>query len=165
MAERNAQFATLVGAAPLGIFLLDADLKVLEVNPTARAVFSSIPELIGQDLESLARRLRPPQSAEKIGRLFRHTLESGTPHLATDRISDRRDRRAVEYYEWQINRIPLRDGGTGWCVTSATARRISPRARRCSSSSASSSPPISRRMSPWRCWRTSCAIRSPRSVT
>ncbi|MBV8783431.1 MAG: response regulator, partial [Gammaproteobacteria bacterium] len=113
MAERNAQFATLVGVAPLGIFLLDADFKVREVNPNARAVFSSIPGLIGQDFESLVRRLRPPQSAAKIIGLFRHTLESGAPHFGTDRVADRADRQAIEYFEWQIHRIPLSDGRFG----------------------------------------------------
>ncbi|MBV9346317.1 MAG: response regulator [Gammaproteobacteria bacterium] len=113
VAERNAQFVTLVTSAPVGIFLLDADLKVREVNPTARAVFSSLPELVGEDFESLVRRLRPPKAAEEILRLFRNTLQTGTPHFATDRVADRLDRAATEYYEWQINRIPLPDGRFG----------------------------------------------------
>ena len=39
IADRNAQFETLIGQAPLGIYLVDADFRISEVNPTARAVF------------------------------------------------------------------------------------------------------------------------------
>ncbi len=111
--DRNAQFATLLERAPLGIFLVDADFRVSEVNPTARAMFTEIEDLIGSDFAEVTRRLWPPEAAEEAIRLFRHTLESGEPHYSNERGASRRDRDNVEYFEMQINRIRLPDGRHG----------------------------------------------------
>ena len=46
-------------------------------------------------------------------RLFRHTLETGEPHVTPEHIEERRDRKVMEYYEWRINRIPLPEGRYG----------------------------------------------------
>src|ERR1700689_5566172 len=47
--RRTAQFETLLNEAPLGVFLIDAELRILEVNPPARAVFGDIADLVGRD--------------------------------------------------------------------------------------------------------------------
>jgi PAS domain S-box-containing protein len=113
IADRNAQFETLLGQAPLGIYLIDADFKISEVNPTARPVFGDVPDLIGSDFEDVMRRLWPKAYAEEIVRLFRHTLTSGEPYLSSEHAQLRIDRAGAEYYEWQIHRIRLPDGRHG----------------------------------------------------
>ena len=50
--------------------------------------------------------------AEGVGRrgrrsIFRHTLETGEPHVVPEHIEERLDRDVTEFYEWQVNRIPL----------------------------------------------------------
>jgi PAS domain S-box-containing protein len=113
IADRNAQFETLLGHAPLGIYLVDADFKISEVNPTARPVFGEISDLVGSDFEDVMRRLWPKAYAEEIVRLFRHTLTSGEPYLSSEHAQLQIDRAGTEYYEWQIHRIPLPDGRYG----------------------------------------------------
>ncbi len=44
---------------------------------------------------------------------FRHTLETGEPYIVPEHIGERLDRGTREIYEWQINRIPLPEGGYG----------------------------------------------------
>ena len=110
---RTAQYETLLTEAPLGVYLVDADFKVREINPTARAVFGDIPDLIGRDFDDVIHRIWPNAYADETVRIFRHTLETGEPFFAPEHIEQRLDRGVTEYYEWQINRIPLPDGRYG----------------------------------------------------
>jgi PAS domain S-box-containing protein len=111
--RRTAQFQTLLNEAPLGVYLVDADFRIREVNPTARAVFSDIPDLIGQDFDSIIHIVWPKAHADEVVKLFRHTLETGEPHATPEHIEQRLDRGVTEYYEWQINRIVRPDGRYG----------------------------------------------------
>ena len=110
---RTAQFETLLGNAPIGAYLIDADFRLRQVNPTALLAFGGIPDLIGRDFAEVMHRLWPTQEANEIIDRFRHTLETGDALLVPELIEWRADRQAIEYYEWQINRIPLPDGRHG----------------------------------------------------
>jgi signal transduction histidine kinase len=111
--QRTAQFESLLDAAPLGVFLVDADFRVREANPTARNAFDAVPEPVGVDFDALARRLWLPEHAEEIVRTFRHALATGEAYFVPERVERRRDRDVVEYYEWQVSRIPLPEGRFG----------------------------------------------------
>jgi PAS domain S-box-containing protein len=110
---RTAQYETLLNEAPLGVFLVDADLRIREVNPTAHAAFGEVRDLIGGDFDELVHRHWPQAYADEIVWLFRHTLATGEPYYTPERSEKRLDRGTIEYYEWQINRIPLPDGRYG----------------------------------------------------
>jgi PAS domain S-box-containing protein len=111
--QRTAQFETLLNEAPLGVYLVDAEFRIREVNPTALRVFGNIPDLIGRDFDEVIGILWPKSYADEIVRLFRHTLDTGEPYITSEQIRQRVDRGVTEFYEWQINRIPLPDGGYG----------------------------------------------------
>ena len=113
IADRNAQYETLFGQAPLGIYVVDADLRIREVNPTARLVFGDIPDVLGSEFERVMRILWPRSYADELVRRFRHTLETGEPYFTAERAENRLDRAVTEYYEWQISRIRLQDGRYG----------------------------------------------------
>jgi PAS domain S-box-containing protein len=110
---RTAQFETLLNAAPLGVYLVDADLRIRAVNPTASRVFGDIPDLIGRDFDEVIHRLWPKRYGDELMETFRHTLETGEPCVVAERVEERLDLGVTEYYEWQINRIPLPDGRLG----------------------------------------------------
>ena len=105
--EALAQFETLLNEAPLGVYLVDDEFRIAAVNPVALPVFGDIPDLIGRDFDEVIHVLWPKAYADEIVQLFRHTLETGEPHIVPERIEERLDRRVTEFYEWQINRIPL----------------------------------------------------------
>ena len=111
--QRTAQFETLLNQAPLGVYLVDGNFRIREVNPIARPIFGDIPDLIGRDFDEVMRILWPGDYADELVRLFRHTLETGEPYSTPERIEERRDRGVHEFYEWQINRITLPEGGYG----------------------------------------------------
>jgi len=110
---RTAQFETLLTEAPIGVYLVDGDFRIREANPTAVAVFGDIPDLIGSDFADTMHRLWSSPHADEIVRLFRHTLNTGESYFTPERIEQRIDRGSIEYYEWQISRIPLHDGRHG----------------------------------------------------
>ena len=113
LTQRTAQYETLLNRAPLGVYLVDADFRLREVNPMALPAFGSIPEPIGRDFGEILRILWPGKVAEGIIGTFRHTLETGESHVTPEHIEQRLDRGVKEYYEWRIDRIPLPDGRYG----------------------------------------------------
>ncbi|MGQ0594541.1 MAG: chemotaxis protein CheB [Gammaproteobacteria bacterium] len=112
--QRSEQFEALLNQAPIGVYLVDADFRIRQVNPAARPVFGDIPDLIGRDFDEVIHILWSKEYADEIVRLFRHTLETGEPYLTPERIEQRRDRGVTESYRWQINRILLPE--SRYCV-------------------------------------------------
>jgi PAS domain S-box-containing protein len=118
--RRSEQFQTLLTAAPLGVYVVDADLRIQEANPTAVEFFGYAPGLLGhpqgllgRPLHDLAHSLWPAEYADSLIRLFRETLRTGEQHVSRESAQPRRDRIGLVYYDWQINRIPLPDGRHG----------------------------------------------------
>jgi signal transduction histidine kinase/DNA-binding NarL/FixJ family response regulator len=111
--QRSAQFEILVNQAPIGVFLLDGDLRIRQVNPVARPAFGPIPDLVGRDYCELLRQLREPEYAAKVVGIFRHTLATGASHQAIEAAPPRDHSSSTEYYDWRVDRIPLPEGGHG----------------------------------------------------
>lgn len=111
--RRTEQFENLLNKAPVGIYFVDEDLRIRQVNPIAMPVFGDIPDLIGRDLAEVLHILWEPAEADAIVRLFRHTLATGAPYVIPEMIERRLDRGITECYAWQIERIPLPEGRQG----------------------------------------------------
>jgi len=111
--QRSAQLETLVDQAPIGVFLLDGELRVRRVNPVARPAFGPIPDLVGRDYCELLHQAREPDYAAEVLRIFRHTLATGESHHATEQVRSRGGGASNECYEWHVERIPLPEGGHG----------------------------------------------------
>lgn len=107
--------------APLGVYLVDGDFRILHVNPIAASVFGAIEGGVeGRAFDEIMHMLWEQEYANEIVRLFRHTLECGESHVAPERAEFRADRGVTEYYEWRIERITMPDsrgnGGRGFGV-------------------------------------------------
>jgi signal transduction histidine kinase/DNA-binding NarL/FixJ family response regulator len=111
--QRSAQFEILVDQAPIGVFLLDGDLRIRQVNPIARPSFGPIADLVGRDYCDLLRQLRDPEYAAEVARIFRRTLATGESYQVTEQSRPRGAGSAGEYYDWRVDRIPLPEGGHG----------------------------------------------------
>jgi len=110
--EARAQFETLLNEAPLGVILIDEDFRVAAVNPIALPLIGET-ELIGRDFDAVVHAAWLAPDAAEITRRFRHTLRSGEPQVVPEFIARRKDRHVMEYYEWQVSRIPLPGGRRG----------------------------------------------------
>jgi PAS domain S-box-containing protein len=111
--QRTAQFETLLNQAPIGVYVVDAKLRLRHINPTALTVFGNIPNLIGRDLDEVTRILWPKAQADEIIRRFQQTLATGESFSEHELAEERADRGKIEYYEWRTDRIPLPDGSYG----------------------------------------------------
>jgi PAS domain S-box-containing protein len=111
--RRAAQYQTLLNQAPLGVYLVDGDLRIRDVNPTAARVFGRFSNLIGRDFEEVIHLLWGKKFGDEIVAIFRNTLRTGEPYQNTEWFERRIDRDATEYYEWRVDRIPLPEGGLG----------------------------------------------------
>ena len=110
---RTAQFETLLQAAPLGVYLVDADFRIRDANPTALQDFATVPDVMGRDFGDVMALMWPAEHAAEIVHRFRHTLETGEPYLIEECAEARSGSSETRYYEWQIHRIPLPDGRAG----------------------------------------------------
>ena len=113
LSYRADQFHTLVAGAPLGVYLVDADFRLAEVNPTALPVFKGIPQLLGRSFEEIVRIIWPEGLASAVLDKFRHTMETGEPFHDPELVEVRADRGTAEYYDWRIDRMRLPDGRFG----------------------------------------------------
>jgi PAS domain S-box-containing protein len=111
--SQTAQFETLLNQAPLGVYLVDADFCLAQVNPQAVAAFDGIFPLIGRNFVDVIHAVWPKDCADEVVAIFRQTLETGEPYVVPERMVERLDRRIRVYYEWRVDRIPLRDGRYG----------------------------------------------------
>jgi signal transduction histidine kinase len=111
--RRTAQFQTLLNQAPLGVYLVDADLKILEINPVAQSNFGGAEDLLGADYDQLAHRLWARAAADQMLQRIRHTLATGEPYSLAESAEQRLGAAETEYYEWQMHRTTLPDGGFG----------------------------------------------------
>ena len=105
---------SLIDAAPVGIYLLDARMRIRHVNPFAYPAFGAFaPDLVGRDLHELLSALWGPDAADMAIGVFRHTLETGEPFVSDEFVGTRRDTGATEYFDWRVERVVLPDGGHG----------------------------------------------------
>ena len=111
---QSRQYQTLLNQAPLGVYIVDADLRIVEVNPVGLPVFDTVPGgVIGRDFAEVIHILWAPEYAEEIVQVFRRTLETGIPYVAPERGEFRIDRGRTEHYEWRVDRITMLDGRFG----------------------------------------------------
>jgi PAS domain S-box-containing protein len=110
--ERTSQFETLLNEAPLGVYLVDSELRIQQVNPTARLFFEP-GDAIGRNLDEVMHIIWPDIHARDIVERFRQTLATGDTHGVAEFNAMRKDSGRQEYYEWQVNRIPLSEGRYG----------------------------------------------------
>lgn len=112
--EHSDQVAALLNHAPVGAVLIGADFRIRQANPVALPVFSNVEGgIVGRDLGEVMHLLWDKPFADKVERIFRHTLATGEPYAAPEIAERRRDRGVVEYYEWRVDRIPMPDGSHG----------------------------------------------------
>jgi PAS domain S-box-containing protein len=107
------ELESLLDAAPLGVYVVDADAKIRHANPIAKDTFGLQHDVIGRDFVSEVERLWPADHAREVVDLVRHTLATGQCHVAPERMQVRRDTGVVEWFEWRIDRVPLADGRPG----------------------------------------------------
>lgn len=105
----------LLQQAPMGIYVVDENLRVRAANSTARVAFRDVADPVGLDLDAWIHEARPKKYADEVVGIFRQTLRTGEPFVDSQRL-EQSDRGGVsEHYEWQVHRIPMADGYGAVC--------------------------------------------------
>ena len=108
--RNEALFSALIGQAPVGVYVVDAGLRMRQVNHKALPVFGKVRPLIGRDFSEVIRIIWPRWVADKVLARFRHTLKTGEPYQSPEFSERRRDIGVKESYEWQIQHVELPGG-------------------------------------------------------
>jgi signal transduction histidine kinase/CheY-like chemotaxis protein len=106
-------FRHLVDHSPFGIYVVDADFRLVQVSAGAQKVFEQVRPLIGRDFAEVLRQLWPEPFASRAIGIFRHTLDTGEPYHAPSTVEKRQDIGVVESYDWKTERLRLPDGRWG----------------------------------------------------
>ena len=111
--QNEALFSALIQQAPVGVYVVDDQFRLQQVNPKAARVFSKIHPLHGRNFSEVIHIIWPKKLADEILEHFRHTLKTGQPYYSQNFSERRHDIGVTESYEWQIQRITLPAGSHG----------------------------------------------------
>ena len=114
MLRRNeALFSALIGQAPVGVYVVDANLRFQQANPIALGVFKTIHPLIDRDFSEIIHLIWPKRVADQVMARFRRTLRTGELYKSPAFAERRLDIGVREFYEWQIQRVTMPAGEYG----------------------------------------------------
>jgi PAS domain S-box-containing protein len=111
--RRNAQFESLLNQTPLGVYLVDADLRICDANPIACTLFADSPGLIGSDFVQVTHRLWPAKYADEWVARLRHTLETGEVSILSDLYDPSLGQEGTYRYKGTVHRMMSGDGRPG----------------------------------------------------
>jgi PAS domain S-box-containing protein len=109
--ENERTFFQLVERAPFGIYIVDSQFRIVQMNAGSQAgAFRNVKPVVGRDFGEAMRILWPDPVASEVIEVFRRTLETGEPYYSRDFRRQRHDVDTVESYEWELHRLKLPDG-------------------------------------------------------
>ena len=108
-----ALFTTVIEQAPMGVYVVDADFRLLQVNSQAMPVFANVRPLLGRDFSDVLAVLWGPQLGPQLVAIFRHTLDTGERYESPPFVEQRHDLGREQAYEWETQRVTLPDGRHG----------------------------------------------------
>ena len=111
--QNHDTFYNLIESSPFGLYIVDAQLRMIKVSAASQNVFRNIRPLIGRDLKEIMTILWPEEFVRTVIGRFRHTLGTGEPYAMPNFSERRQDNSEIESYDWKIERITLPDGEYG----------------------------------------------------
>lgn len=100
-------FTSLINQAPVGVYVVDSQFRLQQINPMAVPNFEGITPLIGRDFAEIVHLIWPQKVASDHIKHFRHTLATGQSYQAPDVSAKRKDTGLKKVYEWSIQRVEL----------------------------------------------------------
>ena len=113
LAQNAALFAKIIEQAPGGVYVMDAQLRVREVNAEALPIFANIQPVIGREIGEVMETLWGPELGQECTAIIRHTLETGGRYISPRFDHQRQDIGVAQAYEWETQRLTLPDGQHG----------------------------------------------------
>ena len=113
--EQNAGlFATVVDQAPMGVYVVDDQFRLQQVNARALPAFANVDARVGRDFAEVMNILWGPVVGRELSDIFRHTLATGEPYISPRHFTEfRQDLKEQRSYEWETRRVTLPNGKFG----------------------------------------------------
>ncbi len=112
--RRNAAlFSKIIEQAPGGVYVVDEQFRLAQVNAEAMPAFSSVQPLIGRDFDEVMEILWGPEIGPQCASIFRHTLATGERYVSPRFSELRHDIGVEQTFEWETQRITLPNGQHG----------------------------------------------------
>jgi diguanylate cyclase (GGDEF)-like protein len=109
--ERTERLDPIIEDAPIGVFVVDADLCLVEMNAAAAESLGDGMRVVGRSLRVPLSRSVPRDAALRIVRRFRRTLETGEPYRDPELVVAGPN--GVTYFDWRIQRTLVPGRGVG----------------------------------------------------
>ena len=123
---RSQQFYTLVAKAPIGVTLLDANLRIVQANPAAQKMFGNVGDIVGRDYAEFLREVWPQDVASEVAGIARKMLLTGASHYDAEMAVRHADRGVTEYFDWRMDQVRLAcglDGLVGYFIDTTKQTR------------------------------------------
>jgi len=111
--DRSAVLDDVLQCLPIGVFVVDGELRVIEANALAARTCGLAGDYRGKPLDLVVRSWWPDSDAEELLEQCRDTLETGEPFDSTGHGGIPVAPPATAHIEWQIRRLALMDGTAG----------------------------------------------------
>jgi len=111
--QNEALFSALVDLAPTGVYVVDAQFRLQQINSLALPAFAQVEPKIGRDFGEVMNILWGPKLGGQIAKIFRHTLTTGERYVSPRSSGFRQDLVEEKSYDWEIQRVTLPDGQHG----------------------------------------------------
>jgi PAS domain S-box-containing protein len=106
-------FYALMEQAPIGVYVVDDQFRLNQVNAYAQPAFAKVEAPIGRDFTEVMQILWGMELGGQVAALFRHTLATGERYVAPRFSEHRYDLDENKAYEWEIQRVTLPSGRHG----------------------------------------------------
>ncbi len=80
--QNESLFAALVDVAPTGVYVIDAQFRLQQINALALPAFAKVEPKIGRDFAEVMEILWGPEVGGEITKIFRHTLATGERYVS-----------------------------------------------------------------------------------
>jgi PAS domain S-box-containing protein len=111
--QNEALFAALIEEAPVGVYVINAEFRVQQINTRALPAFEKVEPKIGRTLTEVMHIQWGKEAGDELAAIFRHTLDTGEPYISPGYSNVRADLGEEKTYEWQTRRVTLPNGSHG----------------------------------------------------
>lgn len=111
--QHGQLFFTRIEQAPMGVYVVDQQFRIQQVNPQSMPAFEHLGPVLGRDFDEILKIQWGAEIGAEIAAIFRHTLETGERFVSRNFAGLRRDLGEQEAYDWEVHRVTLPDGKFG----------------------------------------------------
>jgi PAS domain S-box-containing protein len=123
--QNEALFAALIEEAPVGVYVVNAEFRIQQINTRALPAFEKVEPKMGRTLTEVMHIQWGKEAGDELAAIFRHTLDTGEPYVSPGYSNIRADLGVENTFEWQTRRVTLPNGSHGVvCYFNDITKRI-----------------------------------------